>query len=208
MSAKKSYVEKPKKAKKTQSHEDTIYATSSADELRMDELYEFYNEENFSILLSFITDKKNPIIDKEISLSLIEFFIVTYSNDHEVEYDVNGKNFRVHLEYNLIMKSVNKCLFDPFCRNKHIPFYFNDDKNYITTSICQLNFFKWFIENKCLDYMLANHEDIDREMKEKSKKSRLKKKNKSDTKTTSSSRSRSTKISGMKLVDSLTESFD
>ena len=42
--------------------------------------------------------------------------------------------------------------FDPFCRRDRIQFNYGKDK-YIITTVGQLNFFRWAIENKVLDYI-------------------------------------------------------
>lgn len=54
-------------------------------------------------------------------------------------------------------------MFDPFCRKKRIPFYYGDNKCIITT-IGQLNFFRWAIENNILHYVIDNIENITNDM--------------------------------------------
>ena len=53
------------------------------------------------------------------------------------------------------MKSYNKKNFDPFCRRDRINLYYNKNK-YFSTTIGQLNFFKWAIENYIIDYISDN----------------------------------------------------
>ena len=67
------------------------------------------------------------------------------------------------------MKSYNKRFFDPFCRiNKKnitnkIAFKYDDEK-YIVTTIGQLNFFRWAIRNKIIDYVINDLENINNDM--------------------------------------------
>jgi len=37
-------------------------------------------------------------------------------------------------------------------------------ENYVVTTVGQLNFFKWFIENKVVNYAINNIENIDNDM--------------------------------------------
>jgi len=73
--------------------------------------------------------------------------------------------FNVFNDYRAQLKSLNKRNFDPFCRRSRIKFYYgktNDD--YIITTVGQLNFFKWSIENYILEYIELNLEKIDEDM--------------------------------------------
>ena len=73
------------------------------------------------------------------------------------------------------MKAYSKKFFDPFCRQKRLvintnTFVWREYKcsdvadNEIVTTVGQLNFFRWFIDNKILDYALSNIRFIDSDM--------------------------------------------
>ena len=68
------------------------------------------------------------------------------------------------------MKAYNKKLFDPFCRSHNIKiiskfnFYYEENK-FIITTIGQLNFFKWAIENGIINYISVIIEDIKQDIK-------------------------------------------
>ena len=91
--------------------------------------------------------------------------------------DLNFTTFHVHNEYKSCLKAFNKKLFDPFCRSnkkKKIDkflFYYNKDNinDSIQTTIGQLNFFKWALEHKIIQYVEMNFEDIKRDIKLKEK---------------------------------------
>lgn len=70
--------------------------------------------------------------------------------------------FFVYLRYRSQLTSYHKIKFDPFCRNDRIVNWGpNGD---ITTTLAQLNFFKWAIENRVLDYIFAHLKEIELDM--------------------------------------------
>ena len=71
--------------------------------------------------------------------------------------------------------------FDPFCRWERINIPYKEDK-YIQTTIGQLNFFKWALENKVIEYIEENYQVIEHDMN--SRNSTAKRKPGSNTKKT------------------------
>ena len=69
----------------------------------------------------------------------------------------------IHDNYKCQLKEYNKKNFDPFCRWTRIRFYYTKQKYFFTT-IAQLNFFKWMIENYIIDYILDNLSTIEKSM--------------------------------------------
>ena len=61
------------------------------------------------------------------------------------------------------LKAYSKKRFDPFCRWDRINIPYKDD-SYIQTTIGQLNFFKWAIENEIIDFIEKNYDTIERDM--------------------------------------------
>ena len=80
------------------------------------------------------------------------------------EIDIN-----VFLNYKAQLKSFSKKQFDPFCRRERISFKYNDTDSVVTT-VGQLNFFKWAIENDILKYIGSNLKDIEEDMNQNIKK--------------------------------------
>lgn len=107
-----------------------------------------------------------------ISLRTIEWFVVNYSKHYNISYRINGRSepFNVHGSYELKLKSLKKAFFDPCCRKSRIQFSYNTNECIITT-IAQLNFFKWFVENNLLDYMRDNLVEIKADQKERARRS-------------------------------------
>jgi hypothetical protein len=104
-----------------------------------------------------------------ISLRIIDWFSTNYAKKNYTVYTIpeNGskpeRRFKVYLDYKLNLKAYSKKRFDPFCRWDRIAFpYLNN--SYIQTTVGQLNFFKWAIDNRVIHYIEANYRDIEYDM--------------------------------------------
>jgi len=127
-------------------------------------------------LSKFYTTKSNitkilPILEgkSHISLRLIDWFVTNYAKKYNcVLTRVSGNNvlhFNVYLNYKSQLTAYSKQLFDPFRRRKRITFIYDHvAKKGIETTIGQLNFFRWVIENDILDYIDKNFREIEDEM--------------------------------------------
>ena len=76
------------------------------------------------------------------------------------------KQFIVYLNYKSQLKAYSKKQFDPFCRRERIVFYYDkmDNTKFIRTTVGQLNFFRWTIQNNILDYISKNIKSIENDM--------------------------------------------
>lgn len=101
-----------------------------------------------------------------ISLRVIDWFVTNYSREHDVVYTHprTGRRFNVHESYKSQLKAYSKRQFDPFCRRNRINFYYSEDAM-IQTTVGQLNFFRWAIENHVLDYVRTHLQDIEKAMR-------------------------------------------
>ena len=118
-------------------------------------LYTFYKtNNNIDIILPIIMGTSR------ISIRVLDWFVTNYSKTYKIAYYLdNNKLFNVYLDYKSQLKGYKKKLFDPFCRKKRIPFYY-DDENYVVSTIGQLNFFKWAITNNILTFVDDNLTEI------------------------------------------------
>ena len=155
-------------------------------QLLMKMLLEFYKGDNLLRFASIIQagnviNKKkttsiiqNDVIEdgcnkkQNISLRIIDWFVTNYAKKHFIVYDqqigtMGDYRFKVYNEYKLKLKSNSKVFFDPFCRWERITIPFDDEKN-IETTIGQLNFFKWAIENRILEYIDEHYQEIECDM--------------------------------------------
>lgn len=138
-------------------------AYTTQNDLLLNTLREFYrNEDRLKKII--------PIINGEshISLRIIDWFATNYAKKYFVVYDVekrNGHNkrFYVHIDYKLKLKAYSKRRFDPFCRWDRIHIPYGED-SFVQTTIGQLNFFKWCLENNIIEYIEANYDAIDKDM--------------------------------------------
>ena len=80
------------------------------------------------------------------------------------------------------MKAYSKRRFDPFCRWERISIPYKGD-NFIETTIGQLNFFKWAIENQVIKYIEENYETIEKDMNSRNSTSKRKEPKVENTKT-------------------------
>lgn len=118
----------------------------------------FRVEKHIDLLLGILlTDKY------KLSLRIIDWFVTNYSKKHNIVIERHGKPFIVYLEYKSQLKAYSKKQFDPFCRRARIHFEYAQGTNFETT-IGQLNFFRWAIENNIIDYIMAHYEAIEADM--------------------------------------------
>jgi hypothetical protein len=144
----------------------------------MESLLEFYkNEDNLNTLLPIIQGESN------LSLRVIDWFVTKYArNNKGVIYDIqldNGmkEKFMVHLRYKAQLKAYSKKQFDPFCRRERIYLFLDHDgkksnSTPVETTVGQLNFFRWAIENNVIEYIENNLDDINQCIKKDDTKNR------------------------------------
>lgn len=110
----------------------------------------------------------NPDISKVIpyfqgtstlSLRIIDWFVTKFCRKNFTHYPLDGKDFIVYRSYKGQLKAYSKQYFDPNCRRERIIFKVQDSEPF-TTTIGQLNFFRWALECKVLDYIDANQKEI------------------------------------------------
>lgn len=122
-------------------------------------------------LIDYYTDKEKlvkmlGIINGEsyISLRIVDWFATNYAKKYYTVYDIDERTrFKVYLDYKLKLKAYSKRRFDPFCRWERITIP-NDENSGIQTTIGQLNFFRWAMENKVIDYIEQNYKTIENDM--------------------------------------------
>ncbi len=146
-------------------------------DLLMKCLMDFYSDKNrLHEMMNIINGESN------ISLRIVDWFVTNYAKKfytiYELPVERNGKTivsrFKVYNDYKLKLKAYSKKRFDPFCRWERITIPYNDD-NCMETTIGQLNFFKWAIENNIIDFIKKNYEDIEKDMNDRNSISKKKK---------------------------------
>ena len=147
---------------------------TTQNDLLMKNLKEYYsNIENMDRVIQIINGKSN------ISLRIVDWFTTNYSKKFYTCYNVvkeNGeiRRFKVFDDYKLKLKAYSKKRFDPFCRWDRLSFPYKND-TYIQTTIGQLNFFKWALENNIIEYINEHYNEIDMDMNSRNSQSKSKK---------------------------------
>lgn len=135
----------------------------------------FTNKYNLDKLINILSG------ESVISLRLIDWFVTNYCKKNNTIFDKSyyeakrqgidtsgiEKNFDnmiiVHSNYKGQLKECSKKQFDPFCRRSRVRFYYGPRKYFLTT-VGQLNFFKWAIENYIVDYIEEYYREIEDDM--------------------------------------------
>ena len=132
---------------------------NTQNDLLLNKLMQFYNKDNnFEKMLEIINGQS------KISLRIVDWFATNYSKKYYTVYSISSESrFKVYNDYKLKLKAYSKKRFDPFCRWERITIPFKND-TFIQTTIGQLNFFKWALENEVINYITINYESIDKDM--------------------------------------------
>jgi hypothetical protein len=126
-------------------------------------------------------DKMLRIItgESKISLRIVDWFATNYAKKYYTLYIIEqtidniARRFKVYDDYKLKLKAYSKKRFDPFCRWERISIPYTKSK-FIETTIGQLNFFKWALENKVIDYIEQNYDTIEKDMNSRNSTSKRK----------------------------------
>lgn len=147
---------------------------TSRTDLLLKNLLDYYkNETNLNKMLKIITG------ESKISLRIVDWFATNYAKKYFTLYNVSNENgdlvkrFKVYNDYKLKLKAYSKFFFDPFCRWSRISIPYKEN-SYIETTIGQLNFFKWTIDNKMLEYIEEHFDDIELDMNSRNSTSKKK----------------------------------
>ena len=76
---------------------------------------------------------------------------------------VPTRRFKVYVDYKLKLKAYSKRRFDPFCRWQRISIPYKGG-TYVQTTLGQLNFFRWALDNKILEYIAKKYSEIEHDM--------------------------------------------
>ncbi len=168
----------------------------------LEPLKNFYStKKNLELLVIILNNKNSNIISsnnqKKISLRLIDWFVTNYCKKYKISIQIK-KNKKVNFisiydSYKSNLKAFSKKAFDPFRRkekiflnydlkdknNKDFKIVFTNNNirkyNFIDTTIGQLNFFKWIIDNDIYTYIRDNKKSIENDMINSQKENNIKK---------------------------------
>lgn len=108
---------------------------------------------------SYIDKFMKIILQNKLKIIIIEYFITNYSKKYQIIIKrSNNDFFYINDEYKNQLKSFNKKFFDPYKRNNK--FELEHNKQIIITTVGQMNFFKWAIENQIINYIEEHYKEI------------------------------------------------
>jgi len=149
----------------------TTYSNyTTQNDLLLNNLLKFYEENNnMDYMLRIING------ESKISLRIIDWFATNYAKKYYTVYEIPNteRRFKVYVDYKLKLKAYSKKRFDPFCRWDRITVPYKDGK-YIQTTIGQLNFFKWALENNVIHFIEENYSNIEKDMNNRNSTSKSK----------------------------------
>ena len=145
----------------------TVQTTQNS--LLLNNLLQFYKKDNYLELMLSIINGVSPI-----SLRIVDWFATNYSKQYYITYSTeHDKRFKVYNDYKLKLRAYSKKRFDPFCRWDRISIPYKNNQ-YIQTTIGQLNFFKWALENNVIDYIKNHYREIEQDMNNRNSTSKRK----------------------------------
>jgi hypothetical protein len=150
----------------------TSRCSQTQNELLLTNLLEFYKKNDYMNRLMQIINGES-----KVSLRIIDWFVTNFAKKNFTVYSIPAKNrcstvingeenmerFKVFHHYKLELKAYSKVRFDPFSRRERIMVPYTND-TCLQTTIGQLNFFKWAIENQVLEYIENNYDEIEADM--------------------------------------------
>lgn len=143
----------------------------SQNDLLLSKLMIFYNKnDNLDKMLCIING------ESKISLRIVDWFSTNYAKKFFTVYPTkNTTRFKVYEDYKLRLKAYSKKRFDPFCRWDRIKIPYKEEGTFIETTIGQLNFFKWALENNIINYIEEHYQEIENDMNNNNSISKTKK---------------------------------
>ncbi len=134
----------------------TMDVIRSKEDMVLQRLAAFYsNEATLNRVKDIVTSSSR------ISLRLLDWLVTNYAKKHNIAYLTKaGRDVNVYLRYKANLRAYSKKMFDPFCRWKKIQFMG------MNTTVGQLNFFHWVLEDEVLDYLEANFDAVQADMDE------------------------------------------
>jgi len=128
----------------------------SRSETLLDSINSFYAVPEHGKHLVDILEKRG-----NVSLRNLEWFITNYSKKKQLIYKMaDGRQFAVHCAYKSSLDGYSKKLFDPFCRTEKFVYTVPGTEAEVTTTVAQLNFIRWCVKNKVIEYINDNRADL------------------------------------------------
>ncbi len=132
-------------------------APASRSDVLLESLLVFYSPSVLALVRDVVQQRSN------VSLRLLDWLVTSFSKRTRCVYKHNGRLFDVYVSYKTMLKAYSKKSFDPFCRRRRIMLNISrvaivaahdrTTSDVLETTIGQLNFFRWAIQNAVLLYV-------------------------------------------------------
>lgn len=148
---------------------------TTQNDLLLKNLLSFYEKnDNLTKMLKVVTG------ESKVSLRIVDWFATNYAKKYYTLYTIEEpssperrRRFKVYTDYKLKLKAYSKKRFDPFCRWDRISIPYKNNTS-IQTTLGQLNFFKWIIDNHIIEYIEENYDTIEADMNNRNSTSKKK----------------------------------
>lgn len=151
---------------------------NKSDALMLSSLSAYYKTrpEQREVLYNIVTG------NSPVSLRVIDWFVTHYARINNIVYWMddyskptmyeelpssdevhrNLRKFHLYLEYRAQLQSYTKMYFDPFRRYERITFVMETNPLVVIEStVGQLNFFRWALQNNVIEYIMLHLSDIE-----------------------------------------------
>lgn len=127
-------------------------------EVLMESLQRFYSDAKHLRTLTDVLRNRTAV-----SLRTLDWLVTNYAKKKNIVYATPSKTINVYLEYKSCLKAFSKRAFDPFQRRDRISLTDADGEK-MTSTIGQLNFFRFAIKYGVIAYALQHATDIESDM--------------------------------------------
>lgn len=134
---------------------------SRSDEVLLDSILEWYNEESSRVeKFLAIVKRKNGM-----SLRVIDWLVTNFSKTNSIVLETGGFPRDLNRDYQKNLSAYNKRNMDPFARRNKISIlvFGKESRN---STVGQLNFFRWFLKNDISTFLHKNKGVVENHMKD------------------------------------------
>lgn len=145
----------------------------TSSEVLLKSLREYYKDPAaLQKLTELIGTSMSSTKKQRVSLRIIDWCVVNYAKAKNTAYIVypdgagggtEQRVFYVFLDYKSQLKGFSKGLFDVFKRGKRVHITGSDGSD-LETTVAQLNFFRWALRYKVVDYCEKHMNEIEKDM--------------------------------------------
>ena len=133
----------------------------SAQSILHSSLMVFYNaHRSYFFQMYRICKKQNPI-----SLRILDWLCTNYAKSQSAIITTDDSSVHLYHKYKNHLKGFGKKFFDPFCRKQTMDICAHNVT--FTTTLGQLNFFKWAFENNVIGFAIVHRNAIESDMHER-----------------------------------------